>query len=82
MAQVTDSSSTPIKSALPPADTHEEARAAVSPAQENGLDIEYCIQDLDPSHSLTVSHVGDCNLECSYCAVRWSARRVQDLQDS
>ena len=85
MAIVTDSCSAPIKSPFPHADIHGEARATASSAasaQEKGLDIECCIQDLDPSRSLTVSHVGDCNLECSYCALRWSARRALDREDS
>ena len=85
MAQVTDSSSAPIQSPLTPSDVHARTRAAMSSpgsAQEKRLDVERCIQDLDPSHSLTVSDVEDCNLECSYCALRWSVRRVLDRRDS
>jgi hypothetical protein len=82
MAQVTDSSSMPIEPELRPADIHTEARNTASFTAETGLDIECCSQALDPSHSLTVSHIGDCNLECSFCAVRWSARRLQNLQGS
>ena len=85
MAQVTDSSSAPIQSPLAPSDFHAGTRAAMSfpgTAEEKSLDVKRCIQDLDPSRSLTVSDVEDCNLECSYCALRWSARRVLDRRDS
>lgn len=84
MTQVTDSSSAPTKSSLTPSDVHAGTGAMTSSSrsvQEVSLDAERCIHDLDPSRSLTISDAEGCNLECSYCAVRWNARRILDLQD-
>jgi len=77
MARLTNSSSKATQSR----NIRPAARAKAPAAQEKGLEIEHCVQALAPSQSLNVSSVGDCNLECSYCAVRWSARRVQYLLD-
>lgn len=85
MAKVTNSSTAPIQSALTTSDTDKGTRSTTSPpdqAQEKCLDVERCIQDVDPSRSLTVSDVDGCNLECSYCALRWSVRRTLDRQNS
>jgi hypothetical protein len=84
MTQVTESSA-PTKSPLTPSDLHAGTGATTpSPgyAQDAEHNIERCIQDMDPSRSLTVSYVEGCNLECSYCALRWSARRVIERQGS
>lgn len=84
MAQVTDSSSAPTKSPFTPPDLHA-GTGATTPSSRSAQEehnIERCIQDMDPSRSLTVSYVEGCNLECSYCALRWSARHVLDEQDS
>ncbi len=83
MAQVTDSNSAPTL--LSPADINAETGATASPAesaQQECADVEHCIQDLDPSRFATTSGVEGCNLECSYCALRWSARRALDRLDS
>jgi hypothetical protein len=82
MAQVNNSSSIPTNADLRHADNRAEAKTTTPPTPQKGLDIECCGQALDPSHSLAVSHLGDCNLECSYCAVRWTTRRVQHFQDA
>jgi hypothetical protein len=66
MAQAIDSSSAPLKS--PPS----SSEVAPNDDQTAGR----CVQDIDPSRACTVSHIGDCNLECCYCALRWTARRI------
>lgn len=79
MAQAIDSSSAPLQS--PPASSGSHAFIAAtmqSPivAQGEGQTANPCVQDLDPSHASTASHLEDCNLECCTCAARWSARRL------
>jgi hypothetical protein len=84
MTQVTDSSLAAIQSPHTSSDIHAGTIATTSSprsAQEKSPDAERCIQDVDPSHSLNVSHIEDCNLECSYCALRWSARQTLVRQD-
>jgi sulfatase maturation enzyme AslB (radical SAM superfamily) len=79
MAQVIDSPSAPIKSPLASSEIHAETGATVPSsrsAREDEQDLERCVLDMDPSRASMVSHIGDCNLECSYCAIRWSARRI------
>jgi len=78
MTQAIDFSSTPFKSPATPSEIHALAKAATLSgvaASECDQTVNRCVQDMDPSHASTVSHVGDCNLECCHCAVRWSARR-------
>jgi hypothetical protein len=45
-------------------------------AEADDVDIEPCVQDVDRSHGTTVSSIGDCNLDCCHCALRWYARRI------
>ena len=80
MAQVIDSSSAPIKSPLTPSEIPAETGDTLpssGSSREDEQDIEKCVQDLDPSCGSVVSHIGDCNLECCHCALRWLARRIQ-----
>jgi hypothetical protein len=56
-----------------------DSSPSVSP--DENQNIERCIQDIDCSRNTTASHIGDCNLECSYCAARWSARRALDQRE-
>ena len=79
MAQVIDSPSAPIKSPLTSSEIYAETGATVQSsrsAREDEQDLERCVLDMDASRAYMVSHIGDCNLECSYCAIRWSARRI------
>ena len=65
MAEIRENSSTAT-----PAD---DLAAAPSPASE---DLAQCLHDLDRFSDPALSKPEDCTLECSYCAVRWSARRI------
>ena len=58
--------------------------AALAPmwAEVGDQDIGPCVQDVDPSHGTTASHIGDCNLECCHCAIRWYARRIINRRDN
>ena len=79
MAQTIDPSSAPFKSPPTSSEIHALADATMlSPIVAPGDDqtIDRCVQDIDPSHASAVSHIGECNLECCYCALRWSARRT------
>jgi hypothetical protein len=78
MAQKIDSSSARSKSPRSPSDIHAVTEATMlspSVAPDDDQTVDRCVQDIDPSHASTVSHIGDCNLECCHCAIRWSARR-------
>ena len=85
MAQVVDSSSVLSKAPLTFSEIHAETGATLpsaGSAREDEQDIERCIQDMDPSRASVVSHIGDCNLECCHCAIRWSARRILAQQET
>jgi hypothetical protein len=84
MADINDSTSTPIESPRPSSqlDARTPADASSRFTPEDDDDITRCIQDVDPSCATKVSHIGDCNLECCYCAVRWRARRVLHLKEN
>jgi hypothetical protein len=57
--------------------------AALAPmwAEADDPNIEPCVQDLDASRA-TISTIGDCNLDCCHCAIRWYARRIIDKRDN
>jgi hypothetical protein len=79
MAQAIDSSSAPFKSPPTSSEIHVLTGATMRSsmvAQDDDQTVDRCVQDMDPSHASTVSHIGDCNLECCYCDLRWSARRI------
>jgi hypothetical protein len=85
MTEINDRSFTPIELPRASSDAGAGTKAtAASPrfTPEDDRDIGRCIQDVDPSYASTVSHIGDCNLECCYCAVRWHARRVLHLKEN
>jgi hypothetical protein len=84
MADTNDSTSTSGESLQPSSQLEATSPASPSPrfTPEDDDDISRCIQDVDPSCATRVSHIGDCNLECCYCAVRWSARRVLHLKEN
>lgn len=50
-------------------------------AEVDDPDIEPCVQDLDASRA-TISTIGDCNLDCCHCAIRWYARRIVNQRDN
>ena len=75
MAQAIDSSSAPFKSPRTSSRIHAPTGAPIV-APEDDQTVDRCVQDMDLSRASTVSHIGDCNLECCYCVLRWSARRV------
>lgn len=78
MAPVIDSSSARFKSPRKPSDIHavnEPSILAPGVAPDDDQTIDRCVQDLDPSHVGTISHTGDCTLDCCHCATRWAARR-------
>jgi len=80
MSQANDSSSAPFKSPPTSSEIHALIGAATQStivAPEDDQTVDRCVQDIDPSHASTASHLGDCNLECCTCAVRWSGRRTQ-----
>jgi hypothetical protein len=60
-----------------------EAAALASPmwAEVDDPDIEPCVQDLDASRA-TIATIGDCNLDCCHCAIRWYARRIVNQRDN
>ncbi len=78
MAQAIDLSRAPFNS--PPTSETNAVTASTMPAPSVALGVDQtadrCLQDIDPSQASTLSHFGDCNLECCHCAVRWSARRI------
>jgi len=79
MAQAIDSSSARFKSPPTSSGSHASIGATTqSPivAADDDQTVGQCVQDVDPSHASIASHLGDCNLECCTCAVRWSARRI------
>jgi hypothetical protein len=79
MAQAIDSSSALFKSPPTSSGIHALTGATMqSPtvASDDDQTVDQCVQDIDPSHASTASHLGDCNLECCNCAIRWSARRI------
>jgi len=65
MAEIRENSST----ATPANDL-----TAAPPA--TGEDVAQCLQDLDRYADPTLSNPDACTLECSYCELRWSARRI------
>lgn len=78
MAHTIDSSSAPFKSPLTSSEIHALIGSAIEPpivTPDDRQTVDRCVQDIDPSHAPTASHIGDCNLECCNCAIRWSARR-------
>jgi hypothetical protein len=79
MAQSIDSSSAPFKSPLTSSEISSLTGGTMLPpvvAPDDDLAFDQCVQDMDPSHASTASHIGDCNLECCNCAIRWNARRI------
>jgi hypothetical protein len=78
MAQAIDSSLPPFKPSPASCEIHPPDEATTPSrlvAPDDAPTADRCVQDMDPSHASTVSHFADCNLECCYCALRWSARR-------
>jgi hypothetical protein len=76
--------SRPIRCPLTVSESEAGAEAAaLAPmwAEVDDPDIELCVQDLDASHA-TISTIGDCNLECCHCAIRWYARRIATLREN
>jgi hypothetical protein len=55
-----------------------------SPAwvEADDLDIEPCVEDVDRSRGTTAASLGDCNLDCCHCAIRWYARRIVNLREN
>jgi hypothetical protein len=51
-------------------------------AEVDAQNIEQCVQDVDASHGTTAFSIGDCNLECCSCAIRWYARRIINRRDN
>jgi hypothetical protein len=77
MAQALGSSAPP-NSPVTPSEIHDATGATISPPSlplDDGPTVDRCAQEMAPSYATTVSHSGDCNLECCYCEFRWSARR-------
>jgi len=84
MAKVPDPSR-PIRCPLTDSEFEAGAEAAaLAPlwAEAGDQDIEPCVQDVDRSQGTTASHIGDCNLECCHCAIRWYARRIINQRDN
>ena len=78
MAQDIDSSTATAKSRT----THTAICACIGSTTQSPIVAptddkvaDECVQNIDPSHASTASHLADCNLECCTCAARWSARR-------
>ncbi len=43
--------------------------------------MEPCVQDPEASRA-TIATIGDCNLDCCHCAIRWYARRIANLREN
>lgn len=83
MAKVPDPSR-PIRCPLTDAEFEAGAEAAaLAPiwAEVDAPDMEPCVQDLDASRA-TIASIGDCNLDCCHCAIRWYARRIINRRDN
>lgn len=79
MTNVQNSPSAPSKSRITASDILAEFAV---PPQVHQPDAECCVQDIDPSGAASSLRTGPCNLECSFCATRWSARRILQEQEA
>jgi hypothetical protein len=50
-------------------------------AEADDLHIDLCGADQDASREGAPS-LGDCNLDCCHCAIRWYARRIVNLREN
>jgi tRNA A37 methylthiotransferase MiaB len=85
MAKVTNFTSALTELPLMASAIHGKSAATAqvpSSAPENHKDTGRCVQDLDPSGTLSALLTEPCNLECSFCVIRWTARRILHQQDA
>jgi hypothetical protein len=85
MGKVPDPASRPAKCPLTAAGFQADAEGGMeSPmwVEADDLDMEPCVQDEDRSHGTAAPSIGDCNMDCCHCALRWYARRIINQREN